>query len=91
MLVGAEVGLKAAEKNEQSLASDAGIAKIKQEAKQEAREKVEADIGTIAIVAAVLSGVCSLGLAFSGVLPWCRKKRPTVAGQSSGEIPDNPA
>ena len=45
MLVGAEVGLKAAEKNEQSLASDAGIAKIKQEAKQEAREKVEADIG----------------------------------------------
>ena len=91
MFVGVEVGLETVAKQGESQGSPANLDQVKAEAKQEAREKVEADIGTIVLVAVVLSGLCSLGLAFGGVLPWCRKKRPAVAGHSSGEMPDNVA
>ncbi len=91
MFLGAEVGMKMAEKNKQCLASDAGFARLKQEVKQEADKEVAADIGTIALVAVVLSGLFSLGLTFGGALPWCRKNRPAVAGHSSGAMPDNTA
>jgi hypothetical protein len=79
MLIGMVVGVDVAMENDQSHVGPPDVAKIKAEAKQEAQAEEEAHIRMITLTAVVLSGLCSLGLAFGRVLPWCRKKPPAVA------------
>ena len=83
MLIGVEVGVDTAMKNEQSQASPPDINKIKAEAKQEAQTEVKSHLRIITLTAVVLSGLSSLVLAFGGLLPWCRKKPPAVAVSDS--------
>ena len=83
MLIGMVVGLDVAMENDQSHVGPPDDAKLKAEAKQEAIAEVEGHLGMIMLTAVVLSGLCSLGLAFGRVLPWCRKNPPAVAGSGS--------
>ena len=83
MLIGMVVGLDVAMKNDQSHVGPPDDAKLKAEAKQEALAEVEGHLRMITLTAVVLSGLCSLGLAFGRVLPWCRQKSPAVAESGS--------
>ena len=83
MLIGMVVGVDAAMENDQSQVGPPDVAKIKADAKQEAQAEVVAHLPIITLTAVVLSGLCSLGLAFGRVLPWCRKKPIAVAESGS--------
>ena len=45
--------------------------------------------GTIALVAAGLSGIISLVLTFGGLLPWCRRKPPMERGPVQAVAEEN--
>ncbi len=74
MLVGFEVGFETALEQEKAKDGVIDVNKVRSEAKQKAATEVEAHIGTIALVAASLSGVIAVIVGFSGIFPWCRSR-----------------
>lgn len=74
MLVGFEVGFETAMEQEKANDGVIDVNKVRSEAKQKAATEVEAHIGTIALVAASLSGVIAVIVGFSGIFPWCRSR-----------------
>ena len=79
MLIGMEIGVETTIDAEHAHDNKIDIEKVKAEAKQKARAKVESNIGTIAVTAALLAALCSIPLSFCGVLPWCRRQKVIAA------------